>query len=309
MMLLSYIISYIQAIRFESWFGWVFSFSYGCVLWPLRSPPLYRAVSFLVAFFLATASIFLINQYFDREVDQENEVKKELPLASGRVTSEGTILFSALLVASCLIIVFAVDRSLLYLFLVYLGLLVAYSAPPFRLKTKPIVDLLVAGIGSGLLPFLIGIEVSHQLSDNLSFPWVRKRYFDAFLTVIPLILFNSSLHIIQAVGDYESDRKAGLHTFVVRYGREKSVLVAGLMSLASILSLAFYFSLSLIPIDYLMVIFLLLPLMLPIVFRYIRVLREPSRESVFRLTRITTKYGPPILFFIWIFVYFLKNFS
>jgi 4-hydroxybenzoate polyprenyltransferase len=35
----------------------------------------------LFAFSLATASVFVLNQYFDREADRENEVKSNLPVA------------------------------------------------------------------------------------------------------------------------------------------------------------------------------------------------------------------------------------
>jgi len=47
------------------------------------------------------------------------------------------------------------------------------------------------------------------------------------LGAMPLILIQCGGHIIQAVGDYEADRKTGVHTFVVRYGRKKVLLWLG----------------------------------------------------------------------------------
>jgi len=44
------------------------------------------------------------------------------------------------------------------------------------------------------------------------------------LGAIPLTLIHCGGHIIQAVGDYDADRKTGVHTFVVRYGRKKGAI-------------------------------------------------------------------------------------
>jgi hypothetical protein len=49
-------------------------------------PPFEIIAIVLFAFSLATASVFVLNQYFDREADRENEVKSNLPVASGRTT-------------------------------------------------------------------------------------------------------------------------------------------------------------------------------------------------------------------------------
>jgi 4-hydroxybenzoate polyprenyltransferase len=128
------------------------------------------------------------------------------------------------------------------------------------------------------------------------------------LTVLPLILFNSSLHVIQAVGDFDSDQKAGLNTFVVKFGKDRSILVAGLLCLASIFIFTSYFFLSLIPSDYLMITIVVFPLFLPITYYFIRVLGKPSSENVLRLTRITRRLGPLILLSIWVFIFFAKRF-
>ena len=50
------------------------------------------------------------------------------------------------------------------MFLVYLAVWIAYSIPSFRLKSVPIIDFIVSGIGAGLLPFLIGVAASSQLN-------------------------------------------------------------------------------------------------------------------------------------------------
>jgi len=111
---------YFEAARVGSWLGWIFNFGFGSVLFCV-SPFEITAIVFF-AFSLATASVFVLNQYFDREADRENEVKSNLPVASGRITPRRTLIFSFLLVISCLILVFIANVHVLPLFIVYLGL-------------------------------------------------------------------------------------------------------------------------------------------------------------------------------------------
>ena len=286
---------YFKACRVESWFGWVFNFGLGGVLFDL--PPFERAVMILFAFSLATASIFVLNQYFDREADRENEVKSNLPIASGRITPRRALIFSLSLVILCFILVFIVDVHLSPLFLIYLGLCTAYSAPPLRLKTVPIVDFFVSGIGAGLLPFFIGLGVSHQLSASVS---------SILLSAMPLMLFHCGSHIIQAVGDYEADRKTGVRTFVVRYGKKRGVVVAGFMFLTAALSPLMYSAFGLLSSGHLLLFLILLPLSVPVATHYAHLLKNPSTRSVVDIQKTATKYGTIALAAIWAYIFLVK---
>jgi 4-hydroxybenzoate polyprenyltransferase len=209
---------YFEAARVGSWIGWIFNFGFGSVLF--GALPFERTIIVLFAFLLATASVFVLNQYIDREEDQKNEVKSKLPVASGRITPRRTLMFFFSLVISSLILVFIANANVLLLFIIYLGLSTAYSAPPLRLKSVPIVDVIVSGIGAGFLPFIMGSGLNDNLIPNIPI---------IMMSATPLILIHCGTHIFQAVGDYEVDRKNGVRTFVVKYGRKKGTIVAGLM--------------------------------------------------------------------------------
>jgi 4-hydroxybenzoate polyprenyltransferase len=271
---------YFEAARVGSWLGWVFNFGFGSVLFGVL--PFERTVLVLFAFSLATASVFVLNQYFDREADLENEVKSNLPVASGRITPRNTLVFSFLLVISCLLLVFIADVRALPLFIVYLGLWTAYSTPPFRLKSVPVADFMISGIGAGFLPFLIGGELNEKLISNIP---------SIMLSAMPLILIQSGGHIIQAVGDYEADRKTGVHTFVVRYGRKNGVVVAGFMFLIASSSPFVYSAFGLFPPRHLLLFFILFPLSVPIVMRYADVLKNPSTQNVINMQKTARNYG------------------
>ena len=242
---------YFEAARIGSWLGWVFNFCLGSFMFGVL--PIEPAVMVFFAFSLATASIFVLNQYFDLQADRENEVKSTLPVASGRITPRRTLTFSFLLVTSCIILVLIADVHVLPLFLVYLGLWAAYSTPPFRLKSVPVADFVISGIGAGFLPFLMGGGLANI--DASKIPLIM-------LVAVPLILIQCGGHIVQAVGDYEADLKTGVHTFVVRYGKRNGVIVAGFMFLIASLSPFVYSAVGLLPCRHLFLFFVLFPLSL-----------------------------------------------
>ena len=274
------LVEYFKVMRVGSWLGWIFSFGFGSIF--LSLPPLMRFLAVLFAFSLATASIFILNQYFDRKEDQENAVKSNMPVASGRITPQTAVIFSISLIISCLVLVILVDMNLLPLFFTYFVFGIAYSAPPFRLKTVPVVDFIVSGVGAGFMPFLMGFELTGKLSSNIS---------SIMLGVLPLMLIHCGGHIIQAVGDYEVDRKMGVHTFVVRYGRKNAAVVAGFMFLSACFSPLVYSVFGFLPYRHLFMFFTLFPLSVPIIKRYADVLKEPSTKSVIDMQKTATKYG------------------
>jgi len=271
---------YFEAARVGSWLGWIFNFGFGSVLFGVL--PLDRTIIILLAFSLATASIFVLNQYFDREADRENEVKSKLPVASGRITPRKTLLFSFLLVISCLVLVSIASVHVLPLFIVYLGLWTAYSTPPFRLKSVPVADFVISGIGAGFLPFLIGGGLTDRLISSIP---------SIMLGAMPLMLIHCGGHIIQAVGDYEADLKTGVHTFVVRYGRKKGVIVAGLMFLTASFSPFVYSAYGLLPYRHLFLFFIIFPISIPIAMRYADLLKNPSTRNVIYMQKTAKKYG------------------
>ena len=140
---------YFEAARVGSWIGWIFNFGFGSVLFGVL--PIERTIIILFAFFLSTASVFVLNQYFDREEDQKNETKSKLPVASGRITPRKTLIYFFSLVIISLILVFIANANVLLIFIIYLGLSIAYSSPPLRLKSVPIVERFIIMIQHKLM--------------------------------------------------------------------------------------------------------------------------------------------------------------
>jgi 4-hydroxybenzoate polyprenyltransferase len=276
---------YLEIARIDNWLGWIFCFGFGSFFLGLPSPERFMAV--FSAFLFATASIFILNQYVDREEDRRNILKSNLPVASGEIAPRAALLLSLSLIVLCLLLVSVVAVSLTALFLLYLALWTAYSIPPFRLKSVPIVDFITSGIGAGFLPFLIGVGTSSQSNVSISL---------ILTSAIPLMLAHSSGHILQALGDYEADRENGVQTIVDKYGRKKSIVIMGLLSLITGLLPFVYVAFALVlPSIYFPLFFLPLPFCIPIAKRYVITIKNPTTENVVSLQKAARKYGIVIM--------------
>lgn len=234
-----------------------------------------------------------MNQIFDQDADQENALKSKLPVASGEITPRTALILSFSLIIICLSSVILVDALLTSVLLVYLALWTAYSVPPFRLKSVPVMDFFVSGVGAGLLPFLMGAGASSQLNANI--PLILAG-------AIPLMLVHSSGHILQALGDYDIDRKTGVQTFVVKYGREKGLIVMGLLSFLSGLFPFIYAAFGLLPSSYFLLFFLPLPFCMPIAKANMIAIRNPTTENIVTLQKKARNWGIAIMIIVGAYV-------
>lgn len=123
---------------------------------------------------------------------------------------------------------------------------------------------------------------------------------------MPLIFIHCGTHIFQAIGDYEVDRKNGVNTFVVKYGRKKGTIVAGLMFTITCSLPIFYAVFKIISYIHLLVYFILIPLFIPIIMRYGDVLKNPSNKTIGDLNKTARKYGLIGLSVIWFYALLAK---
>ena len=284
---------YLRALRWRSWIGWLFFFGLGSTLFAI--PP-YNVLPISISFSLVTGAIFVLNQYFDRKSDKSNPQKKHLPVAAGELSpKQSSVLFVSLFAAG-LLVTAVVDFMVLFLFVTYIGLGIAYSAPPIHFKKRPLLDLFAVGIGAGILPFLIGLQVSGQLTVDSSLPWIWRRYQEILLCIIPLFLFQIASHIFQAIGDYEADRGEKITTFVVRYGKEKSAKIALLFSSLSLVLPIIYGVLNLaVSTEFVYWYLLVLLFFLPFAIYLMRLSANPTHNNIDKLMRVSRRFTPILL--------------
>jgi 4-hydroxybenzoate polyprenyltransferase len=296
--------AYVKLLRFDSWQVWLFNFLLGCILFEL--PQISRFILVLFSFSLATSAIFILNQYFDRENDRANNLKKDLPIASGDVSPRmGLILFFSFTLVS-LTSVFLTDISLFLLFLSYMLLGIGYSTPPLSFKNRPGIDVIVCGIGAGILPFFIGLQTAPLLTLQFEFPWMVRRYQDALFTALPIFLFQCAGQIYQVVGDYKADSMAKINTFAVKYGKKTSLRFAITLLLITISLPIMYelLNLSLTPfISWYLIAFICL---VPCLLYFMKLSQDATEKKFKKLRGISRRVGAVILLVLCLYVLIVR---
>ncbi|ASJ07800.1 hypothetical protein A3L11_00580 [Thermococcus siculi] len=191
-------------------------------------------VSFTTDFFLAMLVIFLvtsaglvINEYYDYDLDVLAG-RTELPLVSGNIklwTAKllGYGLFIPALVTSALISLKALLITTIASFLA-----IAYSAPPLRLKSRPLLDSITNGLAYG--PVTMGLVFE---SLELPMGW-------ALVYSLPFFVVLSAGHMLLAVPTIEEDLALGARTSAAWLGRERGIKVGILLfALASAMVVAY----------------------------------------------------------------------
>jgi 4-hydroxybenzoate polyprenyltransferase len=288
---------YLRVLRWRSWIGWLFFFGLGSTLFVI---PQFNVLPIAFSFSLVTGAIFVLNQYFDRKSDIMNPQKRHLPVAAGELSPKQSSVLFVSLFAIGLLVTAVVDYTLLFLFVTYIGVGIVYSTPPLHFKKRPVIDLLTVGVGSGIMPFLIGMQVSNQLLIDFSLSLI-------LICIIPLFLFQIASHIFQAIGDYEADKDEKITTFVVRYGKEKSAKIAVLFSSLSLIIPIIYGVLNFAVTKEIMYWYLLILLIfLPFAIYLIKLSVNPTTRNIERLMSASRRFTPILLLTLYLCVLVLR---
>jgi 4-hydroxybenzoate polyprenyltransferase len=296
--------AYVKLLRFDSWQAWLFNFLLGCILFGL--PPTDRFIVVLVAFLLAASAVFILNQYFDYENDRENTLKKDLPIASGEVSPRTALTLFLVFASVSLTSAFLTDLSVFLLLLTFMLLGIGYSTPPVCFKSRAGWDVIVCGVGAGILPFLIGVQTMPLLTLQFQFPWIIRRYQDVFFVALPIFLIQCAGQIYQVVGDYEADAVAKINTFAVKYGRKTALRFATASLLVTIsLPIAYeLLNLSLTPfLGWYLVAFACL---VPCLLYFMKRTQDASERNFKKLRDFARRAGTAILLVLILYVLIVR---
>ncbi|MDX1813191.1 MAG: UbiA prenyltransferase family protein [Candidatus Bathyarchaeia archaeon] len=296
--------AYVKLLRFDSWQVWLFNFLLGCILFEL--PSISRFITVLVSFSLATSAIFILNQYFDQEKDKINNLKKDLPMASGEVSPRAGLTLFFVFTAISLTSALLTDISVFMLLVTLMLLGIGYSTPPVCFKSRPGLDVVICGIGAGILPFFIGVQTTPMLTLQFRFPWMVRRYQDALFTALPVFLIQCAGQIYQVVGDYKADVSAKINTFAVKYGQKNALKFAS-TSLLITISLPIVYellNLSLTPfLEWYLIAFVCL---VPCLLYFMKRTQDTSEKNFKRLREFSRRAGAIILFVLILYVLIVR---
>lgn len=121
----------------------------------------------VLAFCLCASIVYIINDIKDVEKDKKHEVKKNRPIASGRVSVMAALIFATFLIAIVELLIYIVCGNIFNIenmvIFIYLLINIAYS---FGLKNKPIVDVILLASG-----FVLRVIYGAALSDCIISQW------------------------------------------------------------------------------------------------------------------------------------------
>jgi len=184
---------------------------------------------------------FVINNYFDVEIDKKHEKKvksNKNPLSTGNATRRGaSILMGILLTISVILSGFLSLNGLLFT-LLSIFLLTLYSIKDVRLKERFIFDIICHGLMFGFFPFLAGFTLAGGEPNTF-----------ILLSATLFTVICCEALLIHQINDYGEDL-GNSDTTVTRIGIERgSVLLFSLflLSVVNLEAIVHYFDIGTIP--------------------------------------------------------------
>jgi decaprenyl-phosphate phosphoribosyltransferase len=124
--------------------------------------------SLLIGFFafnFVASSIYILNDYQDREIDKVHPTKKMRPIASGEINGATAWSLIVIFAITGLSIAGALDITFFFLISTYFAINIAYC---FGLKNVPIIDLFIVASGFLLRVYSGGVIANHEITHWLS---------------------------------------------------------------------------------------------------------------------------------------------
>jgi len=178
-------------------------------------------LAFLTAFMISGGGN-AINDFFDRKIDKIN--RPDRPIPSGKIKPAEAVKISKILFLAGFATA-TLMRNMPCLLLAGFNalMLVAYSA---RLKRTGLPGNITIG-------YLVG---STFLFGGIALYPFRQEFLPASLLLLVLLSFFSTVgrEIIKSIQDFEGDKRLGLETFPIRYGKRTGAAVASMFVLIAI---------------------------------------------------------------------------
>lgn len=164
--------------------------------------PLGNIAIFLGMIFFVLSFGWSINDCFDQKEDRLDKTKKN-PIVLGEVSFKGALFFSFSLAILGLVISGFLGYKIFLFYLLTIAIFLCYSAPPLRLKSRFLLDIVAHGLFVAAVFSLPLIIFKAEMS------------FFLYLLVFSFFCLSIILDLRNECEDYEADKGAGLkNTFI-----------------------------------------------------------------------------------------------
>jgi 4-hydroxybenzoate polyprenyltransferase len=183
----------------------------------------------LGVFCLLSGSVYVFNDLTDYKQDRAHPVKKNRPIASGRITRGGALTFGLIVAAAGLSIAAWMDMSFFWVCVAYTGIMVLYS---LSLKHMVVLDVLIISIGF-VLRAIAGVEILKGADPGVVLsPWLLV----CTLFLALFLGFSKRRHELDLLA-----HKAGLHRKSLEdYSKEFLDSMIAVVTAATVIAYAIY---------------------------------------------------------------------
>jgi 4-hydroxybenzoate polyprenyltransferase len=161
---------------------------------------------------------FAMNNYYDAGSDRENPRRMNInAIASGKISNQTGVILNIIFIIIPLVIsiLFKFEVFLFCVFLLFLGW--AYSAPPLRLKGRPITDVVVHFVG-----FFSYVIWGSLIGGSIGLI--------SWLMAISLGVWSTIGQIGNHIRDYYFDKESKTRTFAVWIGLDKAKITIEILT-------------------------------------------------------------------------------
>ena len=169
-----------------------------------------RSLEAFGIFCMLSASIYIFNDLLDYERDRVHPVKSRRPIASGRISKRGVLVFGIGLGAVGLLLAGLLGWSFFRAGLIYYFLMIVYS---LGLKNAVVLDVLIISIGF-VLRAIAGVEVLKGLEPGVVIsPWLLV----CTLFLALFLGFNKRRHEINLLSEEAARHRKSLDDYSVEF--------------------------------------------------------------------------------------------
>jgi 4-hydroxybenzoate polyprenyltransferase len=109
-----------------------------------HGPALVKSLAGFFVFCLISSTVYIINDIADVEADRQHPIKRNRPIASGKLSVRAAIIATAIILIVCFPIAYLLSEEFAIVALVYVLINLAYSK---LLKHVPLIDVLIIAAG------------------------------------------------------------------------------------------------------------------------------------------------------------------
>ena len=180
-------------------------------------------------FCLLSGAIYIINDIVDLEKDRAHPIKRNRPIASGRISRAGALVFSLVVIGVGLVLAAWLNRGFLFVCVAYVVISILYS---LGLKNMVVLDVLIISIGF-VLRAMAGVEALKDLEPGVVMsPWLLV----CTLFLALFLGFNKRRHELDLLADDAARHRRSLD----EYSKEFLDAMIAVVTAATVIAYAIY---------------------------------------------------------------------